>query len=308
MVGITRKPRRRVHHESLDGFLFNVEKFFGSVSCQRMSFTEKGVYLVMLFQEWRAGSVPDDAAATADLVAVTEKQVAEVLAAWPVVRRKFIVSTVDPGTIVNAALEDTRRKQRRYLRVRAEAGRLGGEARARKLRQDNNLISVAEPRSSQAQLQQNVGRGSDQRGSDQKRVEKKDLKGGRTVSAEARQARSTPPAAGPSLFAFPTIGPITEWPLSEAQVAEWAALYPGLDIIAEARQALAWVKASGTHRKTARGMPQFLVNWFNRSVSRGGNRRHGSNLVSDKTAQNIAGDEEALRLIAEGAFGHERRR
>jgi uncharacterized protein YdaU (DUF1376 family) len=126
-------------------FLFNVEKWFASVSAQRMSFSEKGVYLVMMFQQWRAKerSLPDNAAEVAELIAVTPDQTAEVEAAWLVVRRKFMTSTHTPGRIYNAEIENTRKKQRAYYKSKVVAGQRGGQTRARNLRQAKQLNTVA---------------------------------------------------------------------------------------------------------------------------------------------------------------------
>lgn len=78
---------------------------------------------------------------------------------------------------------------------------------------------------------------------------------------------------GPALLVFPVQGPGgREWVLTEPQAAEWRALFPGHDILADARTALAWVRANPSRKKTARGMPSFLVNWFSRSVNRGGGK------------------------------------
>lgn len=67
---------------------------------------------------------------------------------------------------------------------------------------------------------------------------------------------------------FPVTGsPVKTWALTDTQVAEWAALFPGVDILAECRQALAWVKTNNP--KTARGMPKFLVGWITRDVNKG---------------------------------------
>lgn len=83
---------------------------------------------------------------------------------------------------------------------------------------------------------------------------------------------TTPRVAEPALLSFPTIGtgPKT-WSLRRADVTAWQEAYPGLDILGECRRALAWVNAN--QAKTAKGMPAFLVNWFNRAVQRGGNSR-----------------------------------
>ncbi len=72
------------------------------------------------------------------------------------------------------------------------------------------------------------------------------------------------------ILEFPTVGTHGHvWALTEAQLAEWRGLFPSTDILAEARKALAWVRANPGRRKTAAGMPRFLVNWFSRSVDSG---------------------------------------
>lgn len=120
--------------QDLAGLFINVERLFGSLSFQRMSFSEKGVYLVMLFQQWRetGRNLPDDPHQVADLIAVTADQSAEVAAAWEVVRRKFVTSDHTPGRIWNVQVEDTRKRQRANQRKRAEAGKQGGKASAGK--------------------------------------------------------------------------------------------------------------------------------------------------------------------------------
>lgn len=96
-----------------------------------------------------------------------------------------------------------------------------------------------------------------EKGREEKRRELK-----KNVSAELNSA--------PVALTFPVIGPDgPTWQLSEAQVAEWATLFPGLNILAEAKKALAWVQASLGRRKTARGMLRFLVGWFGRAVDSG---------------------------------------
>jgi hypothetical protein len=75
----------------------------------------------------------------------------------------------------------------------------------------------------------------------------------------------------PPVLVFPTTGPAgKEWLLSREQVTAWRSLFPTLDVLAEARKALAWVIANPGRRKTVKGMPKFLVNWLTRAVDRGG--------------------------------------
>lgn len=75
---------------------------------------------------------------------------------------------------------------------------------------------------------------------------------------------------------FPCVGRYKHWPLLDSQVQAWADLYPNLDVLDECRKALAWIRANQGHRKTAKGMPRFLVGWLNRSVDRRGTGRRQS--------------------------------
>lgn len=86
-----------------------------------------------------------------------------------------------------------------------------------------------------------------------------------------------PPSAGtgpspPPLLTFPCLpgkkGGAEEWHLTAELAAELSAAYPDVDVPAEARKALVWVKAN--RRKTHRGMPAFLARWMAREQDRGG--------------------------------------
>lgn len=97
------------------------------------------------------------------------------------------------------------------------------------------------------------------------------------VSSEPPQAAREPPKQqGPpedALIVFPCVGPLKEWRLTQSHVDQWQSAYPALDITAECRKALAWLSASPSRRKTAKGMPRFLVGWFGRAVDYGGARQ-----------------------------------
>lgn len=123
----------------LPGFIFDVAAWRGSRSVQRMSFAERGVYFEMLLEQWEKRNMPDDANAVADRVASNADQVAEVIAAWPVVRVKFVRCTGDDKRIYNVPLERTRRAQRENLRNKQEAGRIAGKASAAKRAQKHDL-------------------------------------------------------------------------------------------------------------------------------------------------------------------------
>ena len=72
------------------------------------------------------------------------------------------------------------------------------------------------------------------------------------------------------LLEFPCDGSPRSWALYEELHRELSESFPSLDVLAEARKALAWVNASPERRKTFRGMRKFLVGWLSRAQDRGG--------------------------------------
>lgn len=92
-------------------------------------------------------------------------------------------------------------------------------------------------------------------------------KGTEDSCGETDQPSQPPPirVCEPAVLEFPCDGKPNAWRLTESQIALWKGLFPSLDILAECRAALAWVLADTTRRKTARGMPKFLVGWFGRT-------------------------------------------
>jgi hypothetical protein len=93
-----------------------------------------------------------------------------------------------------------------------------------------------------------------------------------TASKTKAKNPTTPPAdAGEILLTFPTVGAGGDsWPLYASRLDEWRAAFPGIDPLAEARKALAWINANPAKRKTPAGMPKFLVNWFGRAQNDAG--------------------------------------
>jgi len=107
-----------------------------------------------------------------------------------------------------------------------------------------------------------------------------DLSGSEGIGSDLTLSCSEPggPARELELFSrpvvlnFPCNGIPAFWDLTQGQVDEWQAVYPGLDIAAQARYALAWIKANPTKRKTAGGMARFLVSWMGRANDKGSPR------------------------------------
>jgi hypothetical protein len=102
------------------------------------------------------------------------------------------------------------------------------------------------------------------------------MPGGKGKEGEVGREGGTPAAvASPPIInkpkivlTFPTDGEPGAWTLLDTQVSEWQAAYPDLNIMAQCREALVWANVNPNKRKTAGGMPRFLVSWFNRSKNR----------------------------------------
>jgi len=84
------------------------------------------------------------------------------------------------------------------------------------------------------------------------------------IKTLAPSRTDSPPAAG--IAPLPCVGDgAHEFSPTEAQVAEWRTAFPAVDVLAELRKAGAWLNANPAKRKTARGMPRFLVAWLGRA-------------------------------------------
>lgn len=64
---------------------------------------------------------------------------------------------------------------------------------------------------------------------------------------------------------FPTDGP-NDWELTSEQMTTFCATYPTLDVAREFQKASLWLEVNPRKRKTARGMPRFLMNWLSRAA------------------------------------------
>jgi len=71
--------------------------------------------------------------------------------------------------------------------------------------------------------------------------------------------------SSPVVITFPTDGEVPHWHLRQAKVDRLTELFPKLDVMAEARKALAWVEANPDNRKTAGGMDRFFTGWLTRA-------------------------------------------
>jgi hypothetical protein len=61
----------------------------------------------------------------------------------------------------------------------------------------------------------------------------------------------------------------SEHPVSQAEVDEWARLYPAVDVLQELREMRGWLLANARKRKTGRGIRAFINAWLAREQDKG---------------------------------------
>ncbi len=82
-----------------------------------------------------------------------------------------------------------------------------------------------------------------------------------------KEKKEEPEDTSGIVLSFPTDGPEPQYHLRENQLAAWTNVYRGLDVLAECQKARLWIDANPSNRKTAAGMPRFLVNWLSRATN-----------------------------------------
>ena len=219
-------------------FQFYAAKFLLSPKVQAMSATERGIYISLLCQQWIDGSLPTDFAELAPIANVKASQLERM---WP----KHLAKCFEDrkGCFVNPKLEDVRRQQIAWRNQQAEHGKAGGRPT-----KGSKRVAFRKPKATQSSNTTTTTDSSTERESTRKIEECWSL-------------------------AFVTVGEPSSWLLTDDRISEWATTYPNLDVRAECLKASAWLNANTSRRKTASGMPRFLVNWLNNAVNRGSGPR-----------------------------------
>ena len=116
------------------------------------------------------------------------------------------------------------------------------------------------------------------------------------------EGSSEPEAASkpsPVVSSIPIVGKGGgEGPVTQADVDEWQALFPAVDVMQEIRNIRAWNLANPSKRKTASGYKRHIVSWLSKEQNRGGNQRHGAQRPSaeSKVERAIANGQEWLAM------------
>lgn len=101
-------------------------------------------------------------------------------------------------------------------------------------------------------------------------------------------------ASSPPAVSIPLIDK-TEYHVSQAQLADWQATYPAVDVLQELREMRTWSLANAAKRKTHRGVASFVVRWLSGEQDKGGKPK---NLHSPPPGRHTDSAEETSRMLA----------
>lgn len=244
-------------------FQFYPKDFLSSRRVENMTMAERGIYITLLCRCWDEDGLPTDLSELASMVRMKPAPFAK-LWANSAVRHCFAERG---GKLHNERLDRERKAQAEYRKRQKD--------KAEKRWDASRSNAVAMPRPERGNALQSASSSAICN----------------LQSAEEEISSETESVSEPALLTFTTVGKSPTWVLTASRVAEWANLYPSLDVEAECRKALAWVVANPDRRKTTKGMPAFLVNWLNRAADRGGASAQSAPGLTNprsKTAGNVA--------------------
>jgi hypothetical protein len=117
--------------------------------------------------------------------------------------------------------------------------------------------------------------------------------------------------AAPPWIEFPTNRPGELFPVLERQIAEWAQLYPAVDIEQQLRNMRGWLDSRPTERKTFNGMSRFVTRWLQREQDDTRPKRNGGadgarveTFAERKQANTIGGGNGAVAILQDRARAH----
>lgn len=214
---------------------------------------EHGAYLLLIFYYWQHGSIPDDDGKLCRITGLYPD-------AWSNAKSTLLayfvqgVNCYRHTRIDNELSKAKSRKEANIARAKTAAGKRWSGKKDASSNAPSNATSTR-----QAMLEQCPSPSPSPSTVTTKAKSKKDL-------CPEPQSDYVPED---SVMVFPTTGNPKEWHLTDSKLNEWQETYDTIDVQAQSKQALQWIKDNPTRRKTARGMTKFLGGWFNRAVQRG---------------------------------------
>lgn len=239
---------------------------------QRMSWQAKGLYREMLDEFWAEGSLPLDHAELADICGCTAEEFEN---HWPEIKGCW--EETQDG-LANAKMDSMRTATDSTRVTNAKSGRAGAIA---KLANAKPTLANAERTSGERHI-------AEQSRADERREEERTL---------ASTAIAVPAARGKLVCTLPLNQ--GEHEVFHADVQEWEALYPAVDVRQELRSIKGWANSNPTRRKTKTGIGRFINSWMARSQNEAKPGGGNGNRNQSKTGGNVDAARQALAILAE---------
>lgn len=223
-------------------FQFYAREFLSSDKVSRMSLADVGAYTLLLCHAWLSVGLPDDHKKIAGYLHISVARF-ERLWAGPLGE----CFELRHGRLMNPKQERIRHTLDEFRAEQARKGRMGGRPHKPRVcpGKATGLPNESSPTAS--------------------------------ASSSASVEKNVQELEGSALLMFITVGEPPSWGLSQDRITKWQSTYPNLDVAGQCRRAQTWLDANPLKRKTASGMPRFLVNWLNNAVD----RPHGSGADSN---------------------------
>jgi hypothetical protein len=255
------------------------------------------VFLLMLHQWAKGGTLPDDRRKLAWLARCTPDELDDLLAKWP----KLEPVSGQPGRTGIPYLVREWDQVMSFYQEQRNRGKASAEARGRKSGAPdepalNHGSTMVQPWFNNGSTAGSTNQDQDQ---DQDQDQEKTTTATRkraSVSAakeghrspiadliqdtdteeesereEEGEKRNTCPEAvkppsGPAVMVLPCVGKgLKEWPVTQSLLDDWKDAYPGLDPLAEAKRMRLWLEQNPKRGKTYAGMGRFTTSWLSRA-------------------------------------------
>ena len=187
----------------------------------------------------------------------------------------------------SASLRRRMIKMEDIIEKRREAGRKGGEAKARNYQEaqegeaDENQLPGQMPSKSLANAKQVPSNSSSKGLANCSKLNKTKLNQTKLNKTKANHTKelSTEPSRDASMqepvFIKLPLNDGTEHLVTEKDLQRYAELYPAVDIKQDLRNMAGWLEANPTKRKTKNGVRRFITNWLARTQNAGGSKGNG---------------------------------
>ena len=114
--------------------------------------------------------------------------------------------------------------------------------------------------------------GNSNKSADNPQIKEKERKENKSKGKEKDDVQAAEVSAPAPAFQLP-LNDGSFFDVSAQDVANWASLYPAVDVEQELRKMIGWSESNPTKRKTRRGVAAFIARWLSKEQDKGGSSR-----------------------------------